>query len=211
MLAETRKLAAFWLIIISFKFQAILSYIIDQEQLIMNLIETSQSKELTLVTETLMGSYINSKDICAYLFPEGRITVDGVPFRLSPGNVPLMFEQNDIIVMFSDLDNDSKNCKGLLSIGTTQKVKNPSYIYNIELYGNTKDLSCLKCHIDKHLNVLKEHEFETVCIFVFVANECLEGNVDEVFHGFGISRKFWYDSVSGDITLTKRLVYERKL
>ena len=177
----------------------------------MNLLETSQSKELTLVTETLMGSYIDSKDICDYFFPQGRVVVDGVPFKLLPENVPLMFEQNDIIVMFSDLDNDSKNCKGLLSIGTTQKVKNPSYIYNIELYGNAKNLNCLKCHIDKHLNVLKELAFETVCIFVFVANECLEGKVDEVFHGYGISRKFWHDSTAGDVTLTKRLVYERKL
>lgn len=177
----------------------------------MNISKSDHSRELTLVTETLMSSYIDSKDICAYLFPEGRIAVDGVPFKLLPGNVPMMFEQNDIIVMFSDIECDSKNCIGLLSIGTTQKVKNPSYIYNIELYGNAKDLNCLKRHINKHLNVLKGHSLDTVCIFVFVANDCLERRVDDVLREYGISRKLWHDSVSGDVTLTKRLVYERIL
>ena len=172
--------------------------------------KTSETGEnFVRVTKDMMMSYINSKQISGYLFSQGRFLVDGVPFQLLLSNVPLMFAQNDVTVMFSDVLVDGNVCKGLLSVGTIQHIKNQSYVYNIEIYGT--DIISVNTHISRHLNILKSKANNIVCMFIFIENAHLETAVDEIFHQYGISRKLWHDSKIAEVYLTKRLVYEQTL
>ena len=193
-------------------FQKILSYFINVHAVKLFNKYTQSDTEFTLVTEDLMSSYICCKPTRDYLFPCGRVLVDGVPFKLMQANVPLMFEQRAIQTIFSNVTCITETLdeyKGLLSIGTIQRVKEPAYIYNIEIYGN--DVTSLAKHLHKHLDVIKNRASDVACVFLFVLETVSEDIVDDIFFQYDIARKVWIDKSNNTPCLTKRLVFEKRL
>ena len=179
-----------------------LQYPLDPEHLkIIQKNETAVQGPI-VVTDDLLVSYIRSKTISQYLFPKNRIVVNSAPYRVLESNIPLLKEQGDMTVILSDVNTDSRSTQGILSIGTIFPVRNPSYAFNIDIYGS--DYPSIRAHIVKHLLRLKDIMPELTSIYVYVDEDFPFEVIDKIFLEFGISRTLFR-------VFTKRYVYEKLL
>ena len=179
-----------------------LQYPLDPEHLkIIQKNETAVQGPI-VVTDDLLVSYIRSKTISQYLFPKDRIVVNSVPYRVLESNIPLLKEQGDMTVILSDVNTNSSSPQGILSIGTIFPVRNPSYAFNIEIYGS--DYPSIRAHIVKHLIRLKDIRPKLTSVYVFVDEDFPFAVVDKIFLEFGISRTIFR-------VFTKRYMFEKLL
>ena len=105
-------------------------------------------------------------------------------------------------VILSDVNTDSRSTQGILSIGTIFPVRNPSYAFNIDIYGS--DYPSIRAHIVKHLLRLKDIMPKLTSIYVNVDEDFPFEVIDKIFLEFGISRTLFR-------VFTKRYVYEKLL
>ncbi|KAK3595357.1 hypothetical protein CHS0354_008780, partial [Potamilus streckersoni] len=127
-----------------------------------------------------VAEYFDTDVIRKYLFPEERIIVNWVPYRLLPSNIALLDEKNTVCV--SDVKVSDRIVSGLLSIGTFYTVRQPRYAYTLDIYGTNgnrvryhllfhlgfianklKDLACLSIVVDKQLD--KQTLFDIIAEF----------------------------------------------
>ena len=181
--------------------QETLQYPVEPKRFKLQETDIRSAQRLTVVTDGLLASYIRSEVVSKYLFPQGRIVVNSVPYKAMESNIPVLREQKDASVIFSDLCNSDPS-SGMLSIGTLFHVKNPAFAYNIELYGS--DTGSARSHIARHMLRLTDKVSELTGVFVFVDETFPFDVVDKVFLDYGINRTLLRP-------FTKRMMFEKKL
>ena len=181
--------------------QDILQYPVEPMRFKLQETDIRSAQRLTVVTDGLIASYIRSEVVSKYLFPQGRVVVNSVPYRAMESNIPVIREQKDATVIFSDLCN-SNPLSGMLSTGTLFHVKSPAFAYNIELYGS--DTGSVRSHIARHMLRLTDKVSELTGVFVFVDETFPFDVVDKVFLDYGINRTLLRP-------FTKRMMFEKKL
>ena len=145
-----------------------------------------KTKTVTVADDSLLREYITSHSAAKYLFPENRVIVDFMPYRLVTSNVPLMSQAAGFTEVFTDVRFESGKQKGLLSFGTSFKVPAFSSRYNIDVYGD--DTGSFERHVQKHLSRLKQKVDGTSAVLVFVEESFPAEVVDEVLQRYGATK-----------------------
>ena len=135
-----------------------------------------------------VAKYINSEDLRNYLFPYKRILVDMVPYKLMESNTIRMQDiSGEHTRVFSDVTDENKGAKGILSFGTLFKAQKVSYVYGIEIYGT--DIDSIRKHIAKHISTMMENASGSVCIMFFI-QENIPGNaINDICLDFAMERE----------------------
>ncbi|KAL3854453.1 hypothetical protein ACJMK2_013721 [Sinanodonta woodiana] len=147
-------------------------------------------------------SYFDTESIRKYLFPEDRMIVEWVPYRLLSSNLALLDKKNTVCV--SDVKVDDEIVSGLLSIGTFYKASRPGYAYCLDLYGT--DMSSVRDHLLSHLGCIAKMLDDIVYVLVFVDNRCEKEKLSYVSAEFGLVN--WIDS---HYKSTLQCLFESKL
>ena len=167
--------------------------------------DVEKTRQLFEVTDSQLAAYINLESSRQYLFPKDRIVVNSVPYKVMESNIPVIREQKDLTVIYSDVRfNFLKVPRGMLSFGTSFPVHNAAHAYNIELYGSDS-VENVRHHIVKHLLRLKEKTCEPTSVFVFVDEDFPFDIVDKVMLDLGIQKRLWHKQ------MTKRMMFEKSL
>ena len=140
--------------------------------------------KLAPVSDHELTLYFKTLPFSDYLFPQNRIVVNAVPFKLLEGNISLI--RKETIVGFSDFKFESGKGLGLLSFGAIYKIQEPKYRYMLDIFGT--DSSSLKAHIDHHMRVIHDKASEKTLVLVLVPEDFELSAVDEVFKDYGIDR-----------------------
>ena len=161
---------------------------------------------LLKVTNTILSTYFKTHHLRQYLFPEDRILVNSIPYRLMQSNIPIIFSNNKIIdmCMYTDVSYCTDSYKGLLSIGTSYPVPRPSFAYNIELYGEDSD--SIEKHVVCHLNKMTDIKAEKISVYVCFGEKLCQQRVEEIFSKYNIPRQ-----ILGNTKDTERLPMKRVL
>ncbi|KAL3854434.1 hypothetical protein ACJMK2_013704 [Sinanodonta woodiana] len=147
-------------------------------------------------------SYFDTESIRKYLFPEDRMIVEWVPYRLLSSNLALLDKKNTVCV--SDVKVDDEIVSGLLSIGTYYKASRPGYVYCLDLYGT--DMSSVRDHLLSHLGCIAKMLDDIVYVLVFVDNRCEKEKLSYVSAELGLVN--WIDS---HFKSTLQSLFESKL
>ena len=124
---------------------------------------------------------------CNHLFPEGRIIVDWVPFRLSSTNIPLLkgrktvFYSDVTICRAEKVDALNENqtaetyqVQGLLSASSIFRVQHDLDIScNLDIFGT--DFRSIYEHIMFHLGRINDFGMERVNLRIFTTKGIREG------------------------------------
>lgn len=179
----------------------------DPNEVALQEVDVEDAEKLSTATNKDITSWISSDQFRQYLFPHGHVVVDGLPFKLMDENIPIMTSQESIIQFFSNLKLDKNICSGLLSIGTMYAVPNPSYLYNIEIYGS--DMTSLHLHILRHLLRMKSKEGGKVILYIYTNNTSMSHAVNDILLECGILGK---SNDKGSFPAeVKRSLYEKVL
>ena len=149
-----------------------------------------------------MTEYFISQPVREYLSKEGRMIVDGVPYRMIRANIKAMREPQAFTTIYSDIKQTNGVCSGLLSFGLVCAIRSPQYKYVIDIFGT--DLCSLRTHIMRHLFRLKDKTKGVTVLLVFVPMEIDVEHLDAVFEEFGASRQPYK---SNDPNLKTRQIY----
>ena len=166
-------------------FQIILPYTANTEHLQQPTPHVITSK-VDVVTDVILTEYFSTEAIKNYLFPEGRMLVNTVPYRLMRENIPLIMDKSGFTEILSDvvLGNNNNKCTGLLTVGTIYPVKRPKFAYNIEIYGDC--VISLDAHIACHLERIANKAYGRVSIHVVVGDKVSRTQVDKVMLQYGV-------------------------
>lgn len=157
----------------------ILPYVASVEHL-RQTIPPAVTSQLYLVTDVILSEYFASNPIKKYLFPQGRILVNSIPYRPMSTNIPLILDKSGYTEIYSDVVLGNKECTGLLSVGTVYPVKRPKFAYNIEIYGDCTSIKSLETHIARHLTRITEKACGKVSIHVVIDENVSRTTVDKV-------------------------------
>ena len=169
-----------------------------------------QDTAITIVSESLLTEYLTSTDVKKYLFPEDRIIVDYVPFKLLSSNISLMRGPGDVTTIFSDVRILNNQHAGLLSFGTFYPVSGQNkFLCIIEMYGT--DESSLKKHAAGHLKRIAQKADDITSIVMSVDRKISTEIVDEVFKEFAVTRRIWRDPNTSEVCYKDSFLWEKKL
>ena len=186
-----------------------LTYLIDQKKIHPEDSDLQSVATITEVSEELLKSYIQSEEAKKYLFPHNRIIVNWIPYRLMTSNVPLMALSSSSTYMYTDVNITSGMYRGLLSVGTLYPTKEPSFLYNLDIYG--KDLQSLRSHLVKHLVVLKEKTLGVTNVLLFADGGIPPEQVIEEFKELGFMLYQWQGQKNAKLIWNVQLLFEREL
>ena len=191
---------------LSLLFQIILPYIASTDRLQQS-IPPEVTLKLDVVTDAILSTYFASENIRSYLFPHERILVNSIPYRLLSNNIPLIMDNySGMTEIYSDVVACSSGCTGLLSVGTVYPVKQPTFAYNIEIYGD--DSNRLEQHILRHLKRIIDITYGKISIHVVVDENVSKSTVDEVMLQYGVIKDTMGISPDTEEPIMKRVLYE---
>ncbi|KAK3577190.1 hypothetical protein CHS0354_037530 [Potamilus streckersoni] len=185
--------------------------LILQRDLVKYMVLPSHLKEFSGLLNTLpnknvsvleVKAYFDTEAIRKYLFPQDRMIVGLVPYRLLSSNLALLDKKN--IVCVSDVKVDDEIVSGLLSIATFYKVSRPGYAYVLELYGT--DMNSVRYHLLSHLDFIAKTLDDVVYILFFVDKQCQQEKISDVSAECGLVN--WIDS---DYKTTLECLFESNL
>ena len=101
------------------------------------------------INASQLGKILNHKELCKCLFPENRVVVDFVPYRLMTENADLIKTERTTIYLSRG---DGRAEKALLTFGTLYYVS-IGVVYNMEIYGCLINLAT---HIREHVTRVTE-------------------------------------------------------
>ena len=188
-------------------FQPITRYIIDANNIDVSAEE--QTGGIQLVTDEILEEFFSSPKYRQNLFPDNRIVVDWVPFKVSSSNIPLLRPPENTYLFLSNVKSNAHEpfVTGLLTVSTTFKAQDPPYACNLDIYGT--DTSSLKEHIKKHICFIQQITNGTTSLLVFVESEIVS-DMMKVFSGLGLEQKEWYDSNDERKRYSMQYVYEKR-
>ena len=163
---------------------------------------------LSKVTDTMLSTYFKTHHLIQYLFPEDRILVNSIPYRLMQSNIPIIFSNNKIIdmCMYTDVSYCTDRYKGLLSVGTSYPVPRPSFAYNIELYGEDND--SLEKHIVCHLKKMADIKAEKISVYVCFGEKLSQQRIEGIFSKYNIPRQTLGNPKDTERSPMKRVLLE---
>ena len=188
-----------------FNFQSYLIYTIEAESMCLKETDQLLGEELESVSSETLHKYMCLGEYSTTFFPEGRVLVNSVPFKLISSNVQFILK-DEHTTSFSDIHNTTD---GLLSFGTLYRVQSYSYQYTINIYGN--DLKCLRRHLMRHLMELKSKASGSICILMPVRKDFPCETVDSIFSELGFERQNKLSSEQAKPWITCDFLFERKL
>ena len=159
-----------------------------------------------MVTDDVLSEYFTSETVRSYLFSQGRILVNSIPYRLMSENIPLILDNSGTTKIYSDVVLNQKGCTGLLSIGTVYPVKRPTFAYNIEIYGDC--LNSLEAHIARHLTRIAEKAYGKVSIHVVIDENVSRTTVDKLMQQYGVLKDKDRTTTGTEQSEIKRTLYE---
>ncbi|XP_063425843.1 uncharacterized protein LOC134709617 [Mytilus trossulus] len=118
---------------------------------------------------------------CNYLFPEGRLLIYWMAYRILPSNIPLIMNKRTTTV--ASCLHQPKNA--LITIGTYAYTFNGLF-YHLDVYGNTD--TNFKDHLSLHLKKIVCLAADTICLEIVLPDETPSKRIDEAFLQFGFER-----------------------
>ena len=186
-----------------------LTYLIDQTKIHLKNSDLQSVTTITEVSEDLLKSYIQSEEAKKYLFPHNRIIVNWIPYRLMTSNVPLMALSSSTTYIYTDVNISSCTYSGLLSVGTLYPVKEPSFLYNLDIYG--RNSQSLRSHLVKHLVILKEKTIGVTNVLLFADGGIPPEHIIEEFKELGFILYQWQGQKNAKQIWNVQLLFEREL
>lgn len=117
---------------------------------------------LKILQKSDFSNILKSKLKCDKLFPQGRLLVSRVPYRLLESNIDHFFDETCVVFGSSNCDEDGVS---LLTIGVGYLV--PAGVrYSMDIYGEFSD-ETLHCHITEHLRRCTRLGSDTITFLVF--------------------------------------------
>lgn len=197
----------------SFSIQKFLLYTLETEK---HSLETTDDSDggLTTVSESLLESYLISKDLKSYLFPDGRFILDYVPFKLMDQNFPFITGPREFRNIFSDVRFNGSHCAGLLSCVTVYPCKDLLFHCTVEIYGT--DVSSIAKHISKIMKLIQQKVVDTertgrVRIGLHLEKTVSPEFVDQAFTKHGVPRTIWRDQNTSKERYTEVFLFEKAL
>ena len=145
-----------------------------------------ETKVVTVVDDCLLTKYLTSQTTAKYLFPQDRVIINFMPYRLFASNVLLMSQLARFTEVFTDVHIESGKHKGLLSFGTSYKIPAFSCLYIINIYGS--DISSFERHVKKHLSRLKQKTEDTAAVTLIVDETFPEEMIEELLQKYGAAK-----------------------
>ncbi|XP_052802981.1 histidine N-acetyltransferase-like [Mya arenaria] len=149
--------------------------------------------------------YLTTPAVSNYLFPDDRIVVDWIPFRLKPENVPLLTWSGSNCAGFTSVP-EGESPSGLLSFDTIFKSIDPPYACNMEIYGT--DITTLKHHLAFHLRRIRELTNGPTSLLVIVHPGFNHSYLKKTFREFGLETELWRSKVNPSLCYSKQFVFE---
>ena len=163
-----------------------LRYIFEKATLQQIKLSDEETQAVKAVGDNLLVEYITAQTTANYLFPQDRVIINFVPYRLIASNVSLTNYFEAFTQVFTDVHTQCGKQRGLISFGTSYKVPAFSCSYNINIYGN--DMNSFERHVQKHLSRLKQKTVDRAAVTLFV-DETFPGEmIDEVLQKYGATK-----------------------
>lgn len=121
---------------------------------------------LTTPSTDNIAYMMSSKSYKEYLFPNDRIVVHWVPYKLLPSNIPFFSHNGAVTMIAANVLNDIGARKGLLSISKLHKCRKPMFYSILDIYGT--DFSCLKDHFLFHLRKMHKVTDSEIAMRIYV-------------------------------------------
>lgn len=144
---------------------------------------------------------MRNNDLCADLFPDNRIVVDWVPYRVTSSNISPMMEQGRVFYCdgIGEVDKQSRESV-LFSIGTNFKPRLQNNAYSIDVYGAR--VKNLEKHLAVHLKTIADSSSEEINVILFTPSVISNEQLDKAFKTFGLQRSDWISS--------NQIIYEKQ-
>ncbi|KAL3854206.1 hypothetical protein ACJMK2_013484 [Sinanodonta woodiana] len=160
---QSKSLWEMYSSVISTKYM--LRYVVIPSQLINS--ELPNNRPLKNMPIHGVAEYFDTEVIRKHLFPEDRIVINWIPYRLLPSNLSLLECENTVCA--SDVQVCNRIVSGLLSIATFYTIRRPRYAYSLDLYGS--DISSVRYHLLYHLKFIANELKDLACLSIVVGKE----------------------------------------
>ncbi|KAL3854096.1 hypothetical protein ACJMK2_013375 [Sinanodonta woodiana] len=153
---------AFWKLYSMISTKDMLRYMVIPSQLISS--ELPNNRPLMNMPIHGVANYFDTEAVRKYLFPEDRIVINWIPYRLLPSNLALPECNNTVCA--SDVQVCNRMVSGLLSIATFYTIRRPRYACTLDLYGS--DVSSVRYHLIYHLKFIVNELKDLACLSIVV-------------------------------------------
>ncbi|KAL3854204.1 hypothetical protein ACJMK2_013482 [Sinanodonta woodiana] len=157
-------------------------YMVIPNQLISS--ELPKSHPLKNMPIHVVAEYFDTEVVRKYLFPEDRIVINWIPYRLLPSNLALLECENTVCV--SDVQVCNRMVSGLLSIATFYTIRRPRYAYTLDLYGS--DVSSVRHHLLYHLKFIANELKDLACLSIVVGKQLDKQKLFDVIAECGLNK-----------------------
>lgn len=159
-------------------------YRTKQEHMMEHIQNATVPKSVKVYDKEGLHKLLHSQNKCHYIFPENRVFVDHVPYRLMTSNIPFILSHR-CIMLGSNLDMENDPDKWLVTFGN-YIVCPAGILYNIDLYG--QNMNELYGHLLVHLDRLRIMTNTDVQVEIICDQKVEEAVCNKLMKGLGFER-----------------------
>ena len=141
--------------------------------------------DLTTSTASDIEYLMSSRPHREYIFPNDRIIVNWVPYKLLSSNIPYFSHTGAVTRIVTNALSDIGECKGLMSISTLFKCRNQKFACILDIYGT--DSKCIKDHLLVHFRHVHATTDNETSLSIFTAPTIDTNYVMQIVKEIGVA------------------------